>query len=122
MMISSLRFVYGNCHILRSTAEILSPEIKRQRINLMAERCVSGEFGGSALLATRSPTTARMGISRGAIRRQMDRIDPAALADRMADLERVATETAAAEERVTLLSLSLWSEEDQLQQRRHWIR
>ena len=87
----------------------------------MAERCVSGEFGGSALLATRSPTTARMGISRGAIRRQMDRIDPAALADRMADRERVATETAAAEERVTLLSLSFRNEEDCLRQRRRWL-
>ena len=71
----------------------------------MAERCVSGEFGGSALLATRSPTTARMGISRGAIRRQMDRIDPADLVDRMADRERVATETAAAEERGHVVEL-----------------
>ena len=69
----------------------MSPEIKRQRAQLMAERCVSGEFGGSAYHATMSPTTARMGISRGAIERRMRQIDPSALADRT----RVAAETAA---------------------------
>ena len=69
----------------------MSPEIKRQRAQLMAERCVSGELGGSAYHATMSPTTARMGISRGAIERRMRQIDPSALADRT----RVAAETAA---------------------------
>ena len=77
--------------VFRSTEDIVSPEIKRQRTQLMAERCVSGEFGGSAYHATMSPITARMGISRGAIQRQMRRIDPSALADRT----RVAAETAA---------------------------
>ena len=58
----------------------------------MAERCVSGEFGGSAYFATKSPTTARMGISRGAIERQMRAMNPTAHAARIADRERVAAE------------------------------
>jgi hypothetical protein len=40
-------------------------------MGLMAERCVSGEFNGSAWHAAMSPTTARMGISRGANQHQM---------------------------------------------------
>ena len=63
----------------------------------MAERCVSGEFGGSAWHATKSPTTARMGISIGAIQRQMRRIDPVALADRLVDRERAKAETSVSE-------------------------
>ena len=87
----------GNLPVFRSTEELVSPEIKRQRIHHMAERCVSGEFGGSAWHATKSPTTARMGISIGAIQRQMRRIDPVALADRLADRERATAETSASE-------------------------
>ena len=50
--------------VFRSTEDIVSPEIKRQRIQLMAERCVSGEYGGSSRNAAMSPITAKMGISR----------------------------------------------------------
>ena len=97
MTIFSLRFVPGNLPEFRSTEELVSPEIKRQRIHHMAERCVSGEFGGSAWHATKSPTTARMGISKGAIQRQMRRIDPVALADRLVDRERAKAETSVSE-------------------------
>ena len=70
MTIFSLRFVSGNMPVFRSTGGTRSPDLKRQRIHLMAERCVSGKFGGSAWHATKSPTTARMSISIGAIQRQ----------------------------------------------------
>jgi len=63
----------------------------------MAERCVSGEFNGSAWHAAMSPTTARMGISRGAIQHQMRLIDPASLAGRLADRQRFEASTAASE-------------------------
>ena len=46
-----------------------------------------------------------MGIIHGAIIYQMKKMDPTVHAAHATDRERVATETAAAEERVTLLSL-----------------
>ena len=64
----------------------------------MAERVVSGEFNGSVRLAVLSPTTASMGISVGAIARQVRLMDPDAHAERVNDRKRVAVETAAAEE------------------------
>jgi len=63
----------------------------------MAERCFSGEYGGSSRNAAMSPITAKMGISRGAIQYRMDHIDPDAFVARATDRERVRTEVAAAE-------------------------
>ena len=61
----------------------------------MAERIVSGEYNGSVRRAVKSPTTASMGISIGAIQRQMRLIDPAAHAARLAERVRIAAEIAA---------------------------
>ena len=62
----------------------------------MADRVKSGEFrsAGSAAL---SPTTASMGISRGAIERQIRVMDPDAHTARVKERVRVETETAEAE-------------------------
>ena len=67
------------------------------RIVFMADRVRSGEFNGSTRLAARSPITASMGISRGAIEFQLRKVDPAAFAARLEDRARVKAEAAAAE-------------------------
>ena len=60
----------------------------------MADRVKSGEFRtGSAAL---SPTTASMGISRGAIQRQIRVMDPEAHATRVKERVRVESESAEA--------------------------
>ena len=63
----------------------------------MADRVRSGEFKGSTWLAAQSPITLSMGISRGSIRHQMGKDDPAAFAARQEDRARVKAEAAAAE-------------------------
>ncbi len=75
----------------------MSPGSKRRRTQAMAERCISGEYGGSSWNAAMSPITAKKGISRGVIQHRMDQIDPDAFAARATDRERVRTEVAAAE-------------------------
>ena len=67
------------------------------RIVHMADRVRSGEFKGSAYLAAKSPITSSMGISSGAIARQLRKDDPAAFAARQDDRARVKAEAAAAE-------------------------
>ncbi len=64
-------------------------------VRSMAERCVAGEFEGSARRASHDPECIRLGVSESAIRYHMNKVeDPAA---RAAERARVATESAAAE-------------------------
>ena len=63
----------------------------------MAERCLAGEFDGSAFKASRAPECIRLGIDESVIRYHITRGNPAAAIARAADRARVATETAAAE-------------------------
>ena len=77
--------------------EAVSPRSKSARIILMADRIRSGEFNGSVRLAARSPITSSMGISSGAIARQLRKNDSAAFAARQDDRARVKAEAAAAE-------------------------
>ena len=75
-------------------------EQRRQKAALvrsMAERCVAGEFEGSAKRAAHDPECIRLGIYERTIRYHMDKIDSATGAARAAERARVATETAAAE-------------------------
>ena len=62
----------------------------------MAQRCVAGEFDGSASRAANDPECLRLGIARQAIQYHMDIIDQTATAARDAGRKRVATEAAAA--------------------------
>ena len=64
----------------------------------LAERCVAGEFEGSARRASHDPECIRLGVSESAIRYHMNKVEyPAAVAARAAERARVATESAAAE-------------------------
>ena len=63
----------------------------------MADRCVSGEFDGSARRAAKDPECVRLEIDEAAIRYHMNKINPIAAAARAADRARIATETAVAE-------------------------
>ena len=64
----------------------------------MAERCIAGEFEGSATRASHDPESIRLGIKECSIRYHMGKIgDPAVAAARAAERARVATETGAAE-------------------------
>ncbi len=66
-------------------------------VRCMAERCLAGEIGGSAVNASRAPECIRLGVDEFNIRYNIGRGDFAAAAARAADRARVATETAAAE-------------------------
>ena len=63
----------------------------------MAERCLAGEFDGSARKASRDPECIRLGIDESTIRYHVVRGDPATAAAPVAQRARVAAETAAAE-------------------------
>jgi hypothetical protein len=90
--------VFGPTEISPIFRPETSPRTKSARIKIMASRVVGGEFHGSAFKAAQSPITASMGISRAAIEYQMQKIDPAANAARLADHARVEAEAAAAQE------------------------
>ena len=92
-----LYLVFGPTEISPIFRPQTSPRTKSARIKIMASRVVGGEFHGSAFKAAQSPITASMGISRAAIEYQMQKIDPAAHAARLADHARVEAEAAAAE-------------------------
>ena len=68
--------------VFRPKMEAVSPRRKSMRIVFMADRIRSGEFNGSVRLAARSPITLSMGISIGAIERQLRKVVPAAFAAR----------------------------------------
>ena len=82
----------------RQESVSMSQRSKSERIKLMEDRILDGEFWGSAWHALQSPTTAGVGITHGEINYQMTKIDPVAHAARAHDRARVAAETAAAEE------------------------
>ena len=63
----------------------------------MAQRCIAGEFDGSAVRAANEPECLRLGVARQTIQYHMDIIDQTATAARDAGRKRVATEAAAAE-------------------------
>ena len=92
-----LYLVFGPTEISPIFRPQTSPQTKSARIKIMASRVAGGEFHGSAFKAAQSPITASMGISRAAIEYQMQKIDPAAHAARLADHARVEAEAAAAE-------------------------
>jgi hypothetical protein len=78
------------------------PAVERSRekaalVRSMAERCVAGEFEGSAWRASHNPECIRLGIDESHIRYHMNKVEPAAVAARAAERARVATESAAAE-------------------------
>ena len=78
------------------------PAVEQKRLKgalmrSMAERCVAGEFEGSATRALHDPECIRLGVGECDIRYHMDKIDSATAAARAAERARVATETAAAE-------------------------
>ena len=91
--------VFGPTEISPIFRPQTSPQTKSARIKIMASRVAGGEFHGSAFKfkAAQSPITASMGISRHAIEFQMQKIDPAAHAARLADHAQVEAEAAAAE-------------------------
>ena len=66
-------------------------------MRFIADRCLDGEFNGSARKASRDPECIRLGIDESTIRYHIGIGDPAAAAARASDRARVATETAAAE-------------------------
>ena len=70
---------------------------KAALVRSMAERCVAGEFEGSARRASHNPDCIRLGIDESTIRYHMNKVEPAAAAARAAERARVATESAAAE-------------------------
>ena len=79
-----------------------TPAVERSRkkaaiVRSMAERCVAGEFEGSARRASFDPDCIRLGIDESHIRYHMNKVEPAAAAARAAERARVATESAAAE-------------------------
>jgi len=90
------------------------------RIVFMADRIRSGEFNGSTRLAARSPITASMGISRGAIEFQLRKVDPAAFAARLEDRARVKAEAPRQKQAAGTSSLSSWSAGAPRLQRGHW--
>ena len=92
-----LYLVFGPTEISPIFRPQTSPQTKSARIKIMASRVAGGEFHGSAFKAAQSPITASMGISRAAIEYQMQKIDPAAHAARLADHARVEAEAAAAQ-------------------------
>ncbi len=63
----------------------------------MAQRCIAGEFDGSASRTANDPECLRLGITRQAIQYHMDIIDQTETAALDAGRKRVATEAAAAE-------------------------
>ena len=69
---------------------------KDRLVRVMADRCLSGEFGGSCRLAAKEPECVALGISHQSIQYHMDQKRPLAAAARAADRTRVAAETAAA--------------------------
>ena len=60
-------------------------------VRSMAERCVAGEFEGSARRASFDPDCIRFGIDESHIRYHMNKVEPAAAAARAAERARVAT-------------------------------
>ena len=92
---------------------------KSDRIKFMADRVLDGEFGGSAWHASQSPTTAAMGITHGAIIYQMKKMDPTVHTPLIGNASQ--QKQLPQRKGVTLLSLSLWNEEDRLRQRRRWL-
>ena len=90
--------VFGPTEISPIFRPQTDPRTKSARIKIMASRVVRGEFNGSAFKAAQLPITASMDISRAAIEYQMQKIDPAAHAARLADHARVEAEAAAAQE------------------------
>ena len=72
--------------------------LKAALVRSMAERCIAGEFEGSARRASHDPECICLGVSESVIRYHMNKVeDPAAAVVRAAERARVATETADAE-------------------------
>ena len=73
-----------------------SKQEKAALVRSMAERCLAGEFDGSAFKASRAPVCIRFGIDESTIRYHINQGDPAAAVARAAHRARVDAETAAA--------------------------
>jgi hypothetical protein len=80
-----------------STVPTTEPvESKTLLIRRMAERCVAGEFGGSAWRAAAMPECIALRITHQSIEYHMGKINTADSASRVADRARVEAETAQA--------------------------
>ena len=69
----------------RSKSVIEPVQEKSDRRRSLAERCLNGEFGGSAWVTSQQPECIALGVSRQSIQYQMDRIDPVEACIRGAD-------------------------------------
>ena len=76
---------------------VYASKAKAALVRPIAERCLVGEFDGSAFKAAQDPECVQLGVIRSNIQYHMARLDPASAAARAADRARVATQTAAAE-------------------------